>query len=264
MPNNGNENSIAIRSTGGNIPSQHEMNVFYTIAEQAVHSKMYKSIGEIPGIMMIMLAAREMGIQPMMALNGGLNIIQGKVEISARMMNALIRRAGHSITVLESSDSSCKIKGKRLDTGDTADVSYTILEAQKAGLVKTGGGWVKNPKDMCFARALSRLARQLFPDVIGIGYVEGEIKAAESFDKAQVIEDQTFVEDTGSNEEREKLNDLYKAIFNSEDIPKALEYLEAVRSHFGWNTVETIKELIKDDVKLQAKFEAWKSKQKGE
>lgn len=265
MLSNGRENSIAIQSTGGisSIPSEHEMMVYYTMAEQAVTSKMYKGIGEKAGVMMIMLAARELGIPPMQSLNGGLNIIQGKVEISARMMNALIRRAGHSITILESSDSACKLKGRRSDNGDTAEVSYTILEAQKAGLVKQGGGWTKNPKDMCFARALSRLARQLFSDVIGIGYVEGEIKALESNDKMQVSQDYNFVEEPFvAYEDLEKLTESYKAVFNADDVPKALEYLEVVRSHFGWNKEETIKELIKDDVKLQGKFEAWKSKQK--
>jgi hypothetical protein len=255
---NGKENSIAIRSTSAtnSIPSEHEMMVFHTMAEQAVTSKMYKNIGEKAGIMMVMLAARELGISPMMSLNGGLNIIQGKVEISARMMNALIRRAGHSITIVESSDSACKLKGRRADNGDTAEVSYTIVEAQKAGLVKPGGGWTKNPKDMCFARALSRLARQLFSDVIGIGYVEGEIKAIE----AEVV---PFVEEPlESTEEVEKLMDKYKNIFNSVDVPLAMQYLETVKAHFKWSMADTIKELIKDDVKLQAKFESWKSKQK--
>lgn len=264
MPSNGRENSIAIQSTGGmsSIPTEHEMMVFHTMAETAVNSKMYKTIGERPGIMMIMLAARELGISPMQALNGGLNIISGKVEISARMMNALIRRGGHSISIVESSDSACKLKGRRADNGDTAEVSYTILEAQKAGLVKQGGGWTKNPKDMCFARALSRLARQLFSDVIGIGYVEGEIRSAVSPNQCEVVEPQLCIEDAFENEVELRSN--YLKIFNSEDHEKAMEYLEVVRAHFGWSTSDTIKELIKSDVKLQAKFEAWKSKQKGD
>ena len=95
------------------------------------------------------------------------------------MMNAMIRRAGHSITIKESTETSCTLTGRRADNGDSATTSYTLAEAQKAGLVKPNGGWTKNPKDMCFARAMSRLARQLFSDVIGIGYIEGEIKATE-------------------------------------------------------------------------------------
>ena len=77
------------------LPTDHEMQVFTLMAKQAVDSKLYKGVGDMPAVMTIILSARELSIPPMQALNGGLNIIQGKIEISARMMNALIRRAGH-------------------------------------------------------------------------------------------------------------------------------------------------------------------------
>ena len=132
-------------------PSDHEMMVYQTMAKQAVASKMYRGVGDEAGVIMVMLAAREMGIPPMSALNGGVNIINGKVEIAARMMSAMIRRAGHSITIKECTDTSCTLLGKRRDTHDTAEVSYTIEEAKKAGLIKPGGGWTRNPKDMSSA-----------------------------------------------------------------------------------------------------------------
>ena len=149
---------IVVRNNSG-APSEHEMMVFQIMSKSAVESKMYKGIGEQAGVMMIMLAARELGIPPCQALNGGLNIIQGKVEISARMMNALIRKAGHQITVKDISDNLCTLVGKRCDTGESQESSFSVAEAQRAGLVKPGGGWTKFPKDMCYARALSRLAR---------------------------------------------------------------------------------------------------------
>ena len=252
------DNLPAIRS---HIPSEHEMMVYSTMSKQAVASKMYKGIGEEAGVMMIMLAARELGIPCMQALNGGLNIIQGKVEISARMMNALIRKAGHAITIKESRDDSCTLVGRRADNGDTATVSYTLAEAQKAGLVKQGGGWVKNPKDMCFARAMSRLARQLYSDVIGIGYVEGEIKATD----AEVIVPELPLEDVEVVEENEaEYIDKYLEHFEKEDKYYAMEYLKVVQKHFSWTTIETIKELLKDLHKLFEKFSNWKAKIKGE
>lgn len=174
-------NDVSLTNMG--LPSQHEMEVFRTMAKGAVQSRMYK--GDESSVIMIMLAARELGIPPMAALNGGLHLIQGKVEISARMMSALIRKAGHSLILKESTDEKCVLVGIRKDNQDTFEASYTIHDAHKAGLVKSGGGWVKFPKDMCFARALSRLSRQLFSDVIGIGYVEGEIveRTSEKQDK---------------------------------------------------------------------------------
>lgn len=241
------------------VPSTHEMMVFQTMAEQAVSSKMYKGIGEQAGVMMIMLAARELGIPPMSALNGGLNIIQGKVEISARMMNALIRKAGHQIVVKESTDQQCVLMGRRCDTGEQLVASFSMAEAQKAGLVKPGGGWMKWPKDMCFARALSRLARQLFSDVIGIGYVEGEI--SQQVD-VKPIECEIIKESTDSLEEELAITDQYVALFDQEDKSFALEYLKVVMKHFEWTSIYAMKELMKDKEKLSEKFDIWKRKNK--
>lgn len=236
------------------IPSEHEMMVYHTMAEQAVESKMYRGIGDKAGVMMIMLASRELGIPPMQALNGGLHIINGKVEISARMMNALIRKEGHVIQVVESNDMRCKLKGIRRDTGETAYASFSLEEAQKAGLIKSGGGWAKFPADMCFARALSRLARQLFADVIGIGYVEGEISQVN--ETPPVVDEEPLppVKPT------EELAKEYEEMFLKEDLVKANEFLRVVQEHFKWSLYQTLEELLKDKDKTLDKFLEWKKK----
>ncbi len=255
-------NDITI-SARGSIPSEHEMMVYHTMSEQAVSSKMYKGIGDKSGVMMIMLSARELGIGPMQALNGGLNIIQGKVEISARMMNALIRKSGHQIIVKECSDNQCLLEGKRCDTGETQTASFSLAEAQKAGLVKPGGGWTKWPKDMCFARALSRLARQLFSDVIGMGYVEGEISQVVEKKDSEINSIDSF--DVSNNEEvvienESEYIDKFLNLFDKEDKHLALEWMKVIMKHFDWSTIHAVKELLKDEKKLFSKFNSWKSK----
>jgi hypothetical protein len=170
-------------------PAEHEMAIFCTWAKYAVDSQMYRSVGKEAAVMMIMLAAREYGIGPAQALNGGLHIIEGKVELSARMMGALIRRAGHTLQPKECTNEVCTIFGRRRDTGEELTNTYTIEDAAAAGLIKEKGGWKKNPKDMLFARCLSQLARQLFQDVIGIGYIEGEISGtAPEIEKPPIAE----------------------------------------------------------------------------
>lgn len=240
------------------IPSDHEMMVFHTMAEQAVASKMYRGIGEKAGVMMIMLAAREMGISPMAALNGGLNIINGKVEISARMMSALIRRAGHSLETKEETDESVTVRGKRSDNGNEQTVTFTIKDAQKAGLVKAGGGWTKFPKDMLFARALSRLARQLFSDVIGIGYVEGEIKEG----KAETIsKHNTEVLDIELEIPCHILEGDLKNLVDTDAQDDMMKYALAVQKHFSWEWHNTLMELLKDPEQTQKRFTIWKNNQ---
>lgn len=137
-------------------------------------------------IMTIMMLSRELGLSPIQCALGGINDIEGKYEISARNMNLLLRRAGHVIKVKVCNDTLCTIWGKRADTGEEMEVTYHIEEARRAGLVREYGGWAKNPGDMVFARAISRLARRLTPDAIGMYYIEGELQEAVAKNPVQV------------------------------------------------------------------------------
>lgn len=247
--------AIASRSL---VPEAHEMQVFYTIAEAAVESKFYRGIGDKAAVMMIMLAARELNIPPMMALNKGINNIQGSLEISARLMNALMRRAGLSIQTLESTDSKCTIKGTR-PNGDTETVTYTIKDAQLAGLVKPTGGWVKNPTDMCYSRAISRLARRLAPDIIGGCYVEGEVSDAMATSSALTAQsplESNIIPEIELGDWITK----YLKLFRSEDRIDAMAFYDEVKNHFEWDEITACKELTKDGEKTLTKFDLWKRK----
>lgn len=212
--------------------------------------------------MMIMLAAREYGIGPAQALNGGLHIIEGKVELSARIMSALIRRAKHKLEIITSTDQVCTIKGTRNDTGEEHTVSFTIEQAQKAGLIKEKGGWKRTPEDMLYARTISRLARQLFSDVIGIGYIEGEIDGPRAFkgpsEAFPAIEDQS---DNAVYEVSPLFKDL-EAHFSEEDANDLSFFVEMVRVHYKWTEEHTVQQLLRDVEKTKEKFKAWKSREK--
>lgn len=178
--------SNEIISINNNFPTQVELQSVALIARTAHSSGLYAGVGGEAKIMMILLAAKELGVGPCQALNGGIWSIQGKIEISARLMNGLIRRAGHSIKVITSNDTECTLLGKRTD-GDTFECSFTMDDAIKAGLAG-GNVWKKYPGDMLYNRCMSRLGRRLFSDVIGQCYIEGEIsesKQVESLEQAQ-------------------------------------------------------------------------------
>lgn len=163
-------NEIAI------IPSKEELDVYQVMAKTAQSSKRFDALGGEAGILSIMLMARELGLPPMQAISGGINVIQGRVEISPRMMNTMIRKAGHILEILKSDNSICQIKGIRRDTKEEYIASFSIEDARGAGLIRAGGPWEKYASDMLFARTLSRLARRLFADVISTAYAEGEIE----------------------------------------------------------------------------------------
>ncbi len=114
---------------------------------------------------LIVRKGEELGWSPLQALDL-INVIQGKVVMSAEGMNSLIRGAGHGIELVELSTELCTVKGVRGDgTAEPMTVTYTVEMAERAGLAGKGGSWTKNAEDMLWARAVSRLARWQFPDV---------------------------------------------------------------------------------------------------
>lgn len=218
---------------------------------------MYRNVGKEAGIMMIMLAAREYNIGPAQALNGGLHIIEGKVELSARMMSALIRRAKHTLQIIESTDKKCTIRGRRHDTNEMHTVTFTIEEAQQAGLIKDRGGWKKNPIDMLYARAVSRLARQLFSDVIGIGYIEGEIRDSRA--NMEVLEASEELDDNKTS----MLDDVLAMLNDGKQdgLAIAMNFVEAISKHYGWENAYTSCMLMEKPEVTLVKFKEWKIKQ---
>lgn len=186
------------------MPSPQEFQMLQVIAKNAQDSGLYSGVGQQAKIFMVLLAARELGVSPMLALNGGIWNINGKIEISARLMNGLIRRAGHSIKIITSNDTHCTLLGKRSD-GDSFECSFNMEDAVKAGLA-SGNVWKKYPADMLYNRCMSRLARRLFSDVIGNSYVEGEIREAkevERLEKAEYEEVKQSVPNLPKIEEKE-------------------------------------------------------------
>jgi len=140
-----------------------------------LQTKHYAAMGE-PGVFAVLQKAKSLGMNPIEALNGGLYYVQGKVGMSTESMASMIRGKGHSIIKDPKSDNNCCIlNGRRADNGDTWTCSFSIDDAKRAGLFK--GVFEKYPAVMCYNRACSMLARQLFPDVIkGAGYTMDELR----------------------------------------------------------------------------------------
>src|ERR1700689_3077377 len=66
----------------------------------------------------VMLTARDYGISPMKAVNGGFVLVKGKITMSTGLMVDRIRSAGHSIKVVEWTSQNCVITGLRKDNAD--------------------------------------------------------------------------------------------------------------------------------------------------
>ena len=155
------------------------------ICTQLLKLPHYQKMGA-EGLLAVLMVADGLGIDKRLALNGALYMARsGCIEMKAATMSMLIRKAGHSVTKDEKSDNKiCILHGKRADNGDEWTASFSVEDAKNAGLMNgSDNAWKKYTSDMLFNRALSRLARQLFPDVIGNCYVDGEISEAPKLDE---------------------------------------------------------------------------------
>lgn len=128
-----------------------------------------------------------LGVPPMTAIQG-VHVIQGKPTLSADLMAALIRRAGHKLRV-------------RVDPGPVAvaqiirtdDPNYTYecrwdMERAKTAKLTGKDNWVTNPQSMLKARAISEVAREACSEVLhGLIYTPDELGATTDGD-GQVID----------------------------------------------------------------------------
>lgn len=218
--------AVALKSAP-KLPSlMEEFNQTKELCLELLKTKHYQAMGEA-GIFAIVQKANSLGINPLEALNGSMYFVQGKVELSSIMMAKLIRAKGHSITLDKNSNNEiCILHGKRKDNGDTWKVSFSIEDAKRAGIYKQGGPWSKYPDTMCYNRALSKLARQLFPDEIGNCYIEGEIRDAPPlYDNVEETKVEEFpVDEVVSSLEPAEIEEIEELIGDDEERRKSVLY----------------------------------------
>jgi hypothetical protein len=150
---------------------KQEFDYFRSLA--SVAAKGGTNTMSVETLMNIMLTAKDLGISPMKAINGGFYVVNGKISMSTALMADRIRKEGHSIKIPEWTSEKCVVIGVRKDNGDSIKFEYTMQDAQVAGLSHSAT-WKKFPKQMLYNRAMSTLARTLFSDVVGNAYSEDE------------------------------------------------------------------------------------------
>ncbi len=160
------------------MPSQQEMEQLIAVCKTVSACPYYQKLGP-GGVLAIWLTAREMGLPPMMCLNGGMYTFSGAVSLSSQLMNMMIVNAGHEVDILECTATACEIRITRGDRKHKKDYKpftyrYTIEDARIAGLANKDV-WKKNPRDMLFNRTLSGASRKHTPEATMGAYAIGEI-----------------------------------------------------------------------------------------
>jgi hypothetical protein len=139
----------------------------------------FGSYGAAEAVFSTILAGRELGMSAMASLRG-FHIIQGRPTLSAATIQALILRSGKAkfFRCIERTNERATFETQRGDD-PIVTLTYTIEDGQRAWdkdeKAWKASGWQKNPADMCVARAGSKLARLVYPDILSGFYASEEM-----------------------------------------------------------------------------------------
>lgn len=101
-----------------------------------------------------------LGLEPLQAL-ASIAVINGRATLSSDLMAAVIRRAGHTLRIVENSPESVTATLIRADDKTFKfEVTWDKDKAVKAGLWGQKGPWSQYPTQMLRARAITEVARQ--------------------------------------------------------------------------------------------------------
>jgi hypothetical protein len=127
----------------------------------------------------VLLAGHGLGLSPIQSLQS-IVLISGKPYISTEVILGLAYRAGHQVQWLESTDRRATVRVTRGDGHGTAEVTYTLAQAQAAGLTSKDN-WKRMPAEMLRARAVRAALKMVAPDIaLGLETAEGGATGADT------------------------------------------------------------------------------------
>lgn len=106
-------------------------------------------------------------------------VARGKMTMSADLMGAVVRRAGHKLRLREDGDSVTATLIRADDPEYEFTVTWDKGKAQAAGLWGSRGPWQQYPRQMLRARAITEVCRQGASDALaGTVYTPEELEPA--------------------------------------------------------------------------------------
>ena len=139
-------------------------------------SHMFSAYGSGEAVLSTILVGRELGL-PAMASLRSIHNIKNKHSLSADLMVGLVLKSGMAdyFRMVESTDAVATFETNRKGDPEPTRLSFTMEQAQKAGLVQPNGNWHKYRPQMLRARAKSELARLVYPDLLAGLYTPEEL-----------------------------------------------------------------------------------------
>lgn len=136
-------------------------------------------LGRPEAIYGAIMFGRNLGLSAMSSIQN-VHIVQGKFVLAAHAIIGLVMRATDVCNYIECESSDAKQATWVTQRRDRKErrLTYTIEEAQSAGLVKSDSGWGKYPARMLEKTAGVMLARLVYPDITAGLYSPEELGGA--------------------------------------------------------------------------------------
>ena len=189
----------------------NEIAVAGSLADRMTYAKALAASSLLPqayqkhpeNVLVAMEYGDALGLKPMVAIQQ-ISVIQGKPTMSAQLMAALVRQAGHRLRIRVDEDAKAAVAElTRSDDPDfTFRAAWDMPRAQAAGLTTKGGSWKTYPLAMLKARAITEVCRDGCPEVLaGVAYTPEEIEPAHApVSVAHLVPDPEPVADTVTGE----------------------------------------------------------------
>lgn len=189
IPAHSHQQSLVVRESSTSAPAPAEwerqleprsIDQAKALADSMFLSRLFSAYGHPAGIMATVMAGRELGMPAMGSLRA-FHIIDNKPTLSAGAIHALVLRSGLAeyFRCTERTSERCTFVTKRNGEPEMA-LTFTIEEAKQAWQKETAkfatSGWGRNPADMLVARASTKLARLVYPDVVHNLYASEEME----------------------------------------------------------------------------------------
>lgn len=176
-----------------NLPNiiETELKLAEYISKSELIPPQLKGQNSIYKIYAIISFGKELGLTTWQSIRN-IAVVNGIPTMSADLMKAICFKSG-DIEFWEESESgnlsdktyTYKIKAKRKSLNYQATVEFSLKDAEQAKLLDKDN-WIKYPKVMCMHRAVAKICRMLFPDLISRIYTPEEIS---SLDQDEIKEE---------------------------------------------------------------------------
>lgn len=167
-----------------------------------------KKSPKIDDVHFVCLKGQFLGLHPMISI-GNINVIDGKAEVGALLMLAMVRKSGLMVPggwkLVHSDMESATFATMRVGDSDWTPFTYTIEEARLMGLVDKGrdeearakNQWRLQPRTMLRRRCQSMLLREIYSDVVIGLYDHGELEEMRDREMALGVDPDRVIEMNG-------------------------------------------------------------------